>query len=469
MKMWVPLLLTVSLLWLPMSLAAKEPDRVIVTHIQISGNEKTRKEIILREIPVDLGQKLDVSQLENYCSTIRQNLMNTLLFNFVKVSYEKDAEKGVTFNIELVERWYIWPVAYVEMAGRNVNAWWEHKSFRRVNYTAGLKNNNVRGRGEVLAFYFTAGFERQYALQYDMMNLNKEKTLGIIARAEYHQRHRLYYASMGHQRLLLSSPDNVLKEAARGIISLQYRPQIHTTHNVGIGWRYFSINDTLLNLNKNYAPMTENNFLYLSYIIKHDHRDYKAYPLSGYYIDFKARKFGLFNSGTDYMLLKTNLRKYHKLLPGKWYLAAGLTGQTRVGQKLPFHLAEESGMGYGRDLVRGMEYYVFDQTNWMCIKTNLKRTVLSEKTINISWLKNELLGERFSKIPMSLYANAFFDFAYVKGSQREELANPMINHWHYGMGVGLDLVTYYDKVLRMEASRNFRGETGVFVHFIAPI
>ncbi len=458
-----------SMLWLPITLFAQQSDQVVVKDIQISGNDKTRTELILREIPIKKEQKVDTALLESYRKTIRQNLMNTLLFNFVLVDFLRDDDQGVVFDIRLTERWYIWPVVYVEVPGGNVNTWWEHKSFRRVNYTAGLKNNNFRGRGEKLAFYFTAGFENQYVFQYDILNLNKTKTLGLMIRGEYHRRHRVYYGSMGHQRLFFSSPDEALKEALRSSISLRYRPEIRTTHKISLGWRHFSINDTLMALNKNYATVDNNDFLYISYIVKNDHRDYKAYPLSGYYMDFKARKFGLFNTDTDHLLLKTNLRKYHKLVPGKWYLAASLAGQTRLGQYLPYHLAEEKGLGYGRDLVRGMEHYVFDQTNWICIKTNLKRTVLSEKKINVHWLKNDLLGEKFSKIPLRLYANVFFDAAYVDGNQGEELANPMVNHWHYGMGAGLDLVTYYDKVLRMEVSRNHRGDAGLFFHFIAPI
>lgn len=39
----------------------------------------------------------------------------------------------------------------------------------------------------------------------------------------------------------------------------------------------------------------------------------------------------------------------------------------------------------------------------------------------------------------------------------------------YGTGVGIDFVTYYDKVLRVEYGINGLGESGLFLHLVAPI
>ena len=38
-----------------------------------------------------------------------------------------------------------------------------------------------------------------------------------------------------------------------------------------------------------------------------------------------------------------------------------------------------------------------------------------------------------------------------------------------GYGVGLDFVTYYDKVIRVEFSTNKLNEFGFFLHFVQPI
>jgi len=38
-----------------------------------------------------------------------------------------------------------------------------------------------------------------------------------------------------------------------------------------------------------------------------------------------------------------------------------------------------------------------------------------------------------------------------------------------GFGAGIDFVTYYDKVLRVEYSINRMGEKGLFIHFMTSI
>jgi hypothetical protein len=43
------------------------------------------------------------------------------------------------------------------------------------------------------------------------------------------------------------------------------------------------------------------------------------------------------------------------------------------------------------------------------------------------------------------------------------------NKFIFGTGIGIDFVTYYDKVLRLEYGVNDMGETGFFIHFVAPI
>ena len=62
----------------------------------------------------------------------------------------------------------------------------------------------------------------------------------------------------------------------------------------------------------------------------------------------------------------------------------------------------------------------------------------------------------------------FFDFAY--SWKIPEIPTSFLdNKFIFGTGVGLDFVTYYDKVLRLEYGINDMGETGLFIHFVAPI
>ena len=120
--------------------------------------------------------------------------------------------------------------------------------------------------------------------------------------------------------------------------------------------------------------------------------------------------------------------------------------------------------GYENDFVRGYEYYVIDGQDYMLVKNNFKWTILPTVEKNIPFIKTE----KFSRIHYTIYMNVFGDFAYVNDNTLNN-ANLLANRWISGLGVGFDFVTYYDKVFRIEFSRNNKGETGFFLNFVSPI
>jgi hypothetical protein len=61
----------------------------------------------------------------------------------------------------------------------------------------------------------------------------------------------------------------------------------------------------------------------------------------------------------------------------------------------------------------------------------------------------------------------FADAGYVY----DELPNPtntLLNNFQYSAGIGLDLVTYYDQVFRIDFAINRYKEYGVFFHLETP-
>jgi len=69
---------------------------------------------------------------------------------------------------------------------------------------------------------------------------------------------------------------------------------------------------------------------------------------------------------------------------------------------------------------------------------------------------------------MLFTCNVFADLGYVaqlSPDTSSKLQNKLLN----GTGLGLDFVTYYDLVFRLEYGMNHLKETGWFIHFVAPI
>ena len=121
-------------------------------------------------------------------------------------------------------------------------------------------------------------------------------------------------------------------------------------------------------------------------------------------------------------------------------------------------------MGYGRDYVRGYEYYVIDGQKFALFKTDLKFELIHKHELHAGFIPLD----KFATIPYAFYLNLYGDAAYARDNQFSKY-NPLANSWLYGYGAGIDFVTYYDLVFRLDFSINRLGESSLFLHFTAPI
>ena len=126
----------------------------------------------------------------------------------------------------------------------------------------------------------------------------------------------------------------------------------------------------------------------------------------------------------------------------------------------------QRGLGYGRDFVRGYEYYIIDGQQFFIFKNNIKFAILPQRVAVTDILKSI----KFNTIPYALYINVYADFGYVYNrSKPQNEQNNLQNQLLAGCGAGLDFTTYYDIVIRLEYSVNREGTPGLYLHFIAPI
>ena len=99
-----------------------ELDTIIIRQVTISGNKITKARIITRELNFKEHDTILLSRLSNLLITSRENVFNTRLFNFVTIDTGLSADRRfVDISVALVERWYIWPIPYVEISDRNFN------------------------------------------------------------------------------------------------------------------------------------------------------------------------------------------------------------------------------------------------------------------------------------------------------------------------------------------------------------
>ncbi|OQX74252.1 MAG: hypothetical protein B6D61_11755 [Bacteroidetes bacterium 4484_249] len=444
------------------------PDKVVIRKITFKGNKVTKERIIERELLFHENDTIISDELSNTLQQSRKNLVNTSLFNFVTIDSipVEGTIDQIDVNIEFVERWYIWPVPIFEFADRNFNEWLKKKDWTRLNYGMFLTWNNFRGRREKLILFTRFGYDQKYELAYVIPYINRKQTWGMGFAGGLSQNHEIAYNSIDNKEVYYKSETEHPRQEIFAYVEAYHRKGIHNVNWFKLGYNDLQLTDSVLILNPDYSfdNAAINKYLSFFYMYKSDYRDYKQYPLNGHYFDVIVDKKGLgvFNEQkVNTLSIQANFRRYYNL-KGRLYYGGGLTGKVSPVTDQPYYY--QRGLGYGRDYVRGYEYYVVDGQHFGILKNNLKFELvpMHEQTFGfIPW-------EQFNKLYYAFYVNLFVDLGYAIDT-RDIDTNPLANQILVGYGIGIDFVTYYDFVVRFEYSFNKKGESGFFIHFMPSI
>lgn len=443
-------------------------DYRVIRSVAFDGNKITRDRIIQREIIFNLNDTLSIHEFGRKVEQSRKNLVNTSLFNFVTMdtTYGNGEDPDVDIQVGLQERWYIWPVPIFEFADRNFNEWLKKMDWNRLNYGMFLTWNNFRGRREKLILYARFGFDENYHFKYQIPYVNKKQTLGIGFAAGFLRNHEMAFNSYDNKEVYYRSENSYPRTEAFAYSEYYYRKGIHNQHWGIVGYTDLQVTDSVLTLNPDYSFGGENRnqSINLFYQFRSDYRDYKQYPLTGYYFDaeFNKKGLGIFpDSDVNGFYVKSNYRKYIPI-KGRFYWASGLTVKYSPILDQPY--SYRRGLGYNRDVARGYEYYVVDGQHFALLKNNLKFELVRQRVQKFNFISSD----KFNKLHYAFYLNLFADFGYVY-DYRTDVNNPMANELLPGYGIGLDFVTYYDFVFRLEYSFNKLGESSFFIAFLPSI
>jgi len=438
----------------------------IVGEIRVYGNKHTKVQMLSRELLFITGDTIKADEWKALRKQSAENLFNTSLFNSVKIAAVAVEEHKMDIEITVVERWYIWPVPVFEIDERNFNTWWQTKDLSRASGGIFLTHNNFRGRREELKILLMAGYNQKIGLSYTAPYVNNKKTIGLGFQTIYTLRHEVNHKTEFDSQQYLKLRDQAVQTDLLASVHLSYRPNYFFTGILQLRYRQYEFADSLIKANPNYAPKAQSTLQYMgAYLkLKYDRRDYKSYPLAGYYADVEMKKygFGIIDNGLNIWNFQTTLRKYWTLGP-RWYYAAGFSAKLSAGDSQQPYMFNKA-LGYGRDYVRAYQYYVMDGESFGLLKMNIKFALIPPKKVKLNMIKTD----KFNSIPYAFYLNAYFDAGYV-GAANASTTNVLVNRYVYGSGLGIDFVTYYDAVARFEFGVNHKGETGFFLSFIAPI
>jgi outer membrane protein assembly factor BamA len=434
----------------------------IVKKINLSGNKTTKRHVITRELTFLINDTIDKTKYEEHIKQSQYNLLNTALFNFATITF-KDTLDYTKVNIEMVERWYIWPEILLKFQERNFTEWLKNRDFSRIDYGVYISHFNFRGRKEKLQLQFKTGFNSKIGILYSTPYLSAKSKSGLSVGISYNTQNEVHTGIDSTNKMVYTKvTEGILLEKYRFHFQYNRRSNLYTMHYLMADFEDMRLKNELQEVNHIYA-IGENQLRYVSvtYKFKNDQRDSKNYPLNGYYTDIEIKKYGIGidQSGLNITKFTANYRNY-LFLSSRWYLSYGTFAEMFSSEDIPFFI--QDGLGFNQ-YVRSYEPYVLFGQFSGTAKLNLKYQILTPKLYTVPLIK----AEKFSKVHFALFTNVFVDAGYVhnKITSLKRLDNELL----LGTGAGLDFVTFYDLVWRFEYSINKYKEHGFYLSFVAPI
>lgn len=439
------------------------PDSYLVVQgIRIEGNRKTRPAIILRELDIMPGDTLPGAQINEVLVRNKNKIFNTNLFNSVELVLLPDERGGIELVIQVTERWYVFPVVIFELGDRNFNEWWTDRGrdLRRTNYGLRVVHKNMLGRGDQFQATAQFGFTRRFDLGYNFRYLDKAQKNGLAMAVSYATNNNVAYQTENNKLRFLNT-NVLLRERFLATVRFTRRNRFYNLHRIESRLHYNRIADTIARLNPGYFldGRTTQQYLYLSYEFIHDRRDQVAYPLRGRYFSAEVERLGLL-PGDDVgkTIVRANLARFGQL--GKRYFWT-LNGRFMVSTPARQPYNEYRALGFGAEYLRGYENYLIDGQHAVLLKATFKRELFS-----VEFALPQLIPLRqFQTIPLAVYVSAFSDYGYVHDPSRHPGNSRLANTWLFSTGAGLDVVTFYNLVLRLHYAVNRQGDRGVFFNF----
>jgi outer membrane protein assembly factor BamA len=452
------------LLALALGLGLCAQEQRVVSGIVVEGNKRTRERIILRELVFHEGDTLTTDALYEQLERSRQNLMNTALFNSVVLLPTYLPGSDVFITITVNERWYLWPSPIIQLADPNFNTWWLTKDFSRINYGAYLYQYNFRGLNETIYLKMQFGYARQFGLRYKVPYFDKRQRWGFSIGGQFAEQREITIGTVDNKRVLFSQPDLNARTEWKGDVQMTLRPTHDLRHTWTLGYVQAGVQDTIGKLAPDYfgQGVLDTRYLVLGYGLVHDERDSRAYTRDGHYAELRLWRFGLGLGDLNAPDLTTAYAtiKHWQKLSERWTVSLTARGKTTFGDPVPYYVQE--GLGYD-NFIRGYEYYVIDGQHYVLGKADAAFALIKPRQYTV----DQVPIESFRTLYVALYLDVYVDLGYVWDDQYDDV-NFLAGSWQSGYGAGLDLVTSYDQVLRIEYSFNALGEGGLFLHFTQP-
>ncbi len=440
-------------------------DYVYVDSITIKGNHSTKASIILREMTFGAGDTIKLEELPQKLERSELFIMNTGLFNCASITYKnwEGATNKVHLLVDVDEAWYIYPVPVFDLADRNFNVWWveQGRSLDRLNFGADFSHLNITGHMDRLKLSVKYGYTRKYAVGYRLPYFNKAQTLGFSAEAAFLQNREVNYITLENKQVFYRDDNEFLYQRFRADVELNFRPRIKSFHDFAFGYRQNRVAPEIASeLNPDFLGegRTLQRYFLLAYRYTYDNRDVRPYPWKGshFYSVLQKDGFGIFSDRNAL----TAYSGYSRFLPIGEKSSLAIETHAKLSLiRAPQPYNDNRAIGFGAIYLHGYEYYIMDGLDYAILRSSM-RFGLFDLELHFG---RTMPIQAFRNMPIRFNLALNNDFGYARNPAARQF-NPLNNRVLWGGGIGLDIILYYDKVIRIEYSINDLLEKGLFLH-----
>lgn len=453
-----------------------------ITGAYVTGNKLTKERIITRELDFTTGDSLatfqhkksidfqskrfasgDSSELNLRLNYSRENLINTKLFLTVDLFIEQVEGNKYRLHIDVVERhcWWLFPV--VKLNAPNFNEWLRAPHWSDLSMGLFFSHNNLWGLSHQGSFIGYFGKSYAFGLGYYIPWIGKGEKIGLRIGVIYENLYTIEYGSVENKRQMIYEENS--QQDIRMSATFTLRPGLYNYGTIKLYGQWIQISDSVLKLDSNFlAGKKKSNIsmsLYADYY--YDSRNSHSYPLNGNLLRAFVDKLGLglVNHEVDLFYYGIDFH-FYQTLSRKFFMAEMVKAVNAAGQNYPYYYQQD--MPHKNDFIRGYDLYTIRGDQMYYFRSNAKYELIKP---NVKKTKPGEEKSKFKNVQYAFYLNVFADCGYVVNKFTQD--NPLSNKMLYSWGAGIDFVSYYDLVLRLEYAFTSTWHQGLFIGFGMPI
>ncbi|MEL7529875.1 MAG: BamA/TamA family outer membrane protein [Bacteroidota bacterium] len=455
-------------------------DSLRVSNITLLGAMKTRPWVIMRELTFERFKTYDGGDLKQELERSQRNLYNLGLFNEVILT-PQISNQQVTVVILVKERWYLFGSPTLQLDERNNYDLFEairRLDFRRAVFGLDLSWRNVTGQNENLVFAARIGFKQRFSINYTLPAAFRKQNIDLNVGFGFGSNDEILIGTDSGRVVWQRLETQLIQRNIGGVIGLKKRFDPYRFLSLSLKYQHLAFSDSLYDFRINdetvrFATQNSGQEYYptLSLAWYVDRRDLRSFPLSGYKYQLLAAY-----SGPEGPIGTTSFAKlgatwaHHIPFGERWNFAYGTHHILTIGDSIPWF--DKSVVGIGRSdfsgtstELRGYEPFAVLGTYVNLNKAELKFAIVPRRIVHLPFLPLR----RFQDTPFGLYLSSFAETGYVYDKSFNHQDTFLTNRWLLGYGLGLNVIGFYDMLLRVEYSRNHLGMGGIYLNGTVPI